>query len=310
LKTKRSSSSTRITNRESDDKMRKHQKKRNSLLLYEFLVHTISRALVEDEKQKSSTALKILRKYFKPGTEIYKEFRLMHALMKTTVSSEHVAASILSEAKNAVIAFDSEKLDREKSLLIKNINHMINDENFYDQHVSEYRELATIQMLINEWSASTKDLLSQAQYEDQVMKYLTTVKKPVEDSVISEDSSGTARLLMKVMSKKLNEKYADVLNEQQKSLIKAYTYSTASEDQTSIRLKLEEIKESVMTLIDSYSQAMKPASAGMNSCEYLREKLDETKAALTVENFDNIDDEMVTRFMLYSNLKDELESTE
>lgn len=300
----------RITNRESDDTMRKHQKKRNSLLLYEFLVHTISRALVEDDKQKSSTALKILRRYFKPGTEIYKEFRLMHALMKTTVSSEHVAASILSEAKIAVTAFDSAKLDREKSLLIRSINHTINDENFYDQHVSEYRELATIQMLINEWSASSKDLLSQAQYEDQVMTHLTTVKPVAEDSTISEDSSGTARLLMKVMSKKLNEKYADVLNEQQKSLIKAYTYSTASEDETSIRLKLEEIRESVMTLIDSYSISMNQNDMAKNSYEFLKVKLDETKNALLIENFDSIDDDMVTRFMLYSNLKDELESAE
>ena len=38
-----------------------HNKKRNSLLIYEFLVRTISRALVEDDKKKSSAALKILR---------------------------------------------------------------------------------------------------------------------------------------------------------------------------------------------------------------------------------------------------------
>ena len=118
-----------------------HNKKRNSLLIYEFLVRAISRSLIEDDKKKSSIALKILRKHFKPGTELYKEFRLMNALAKTTVSSEHVAASILKEAKSATVKFDRQKLDREKSILIRNINHMINDENFYDQHVNEYRKI-------------------------------------------------------------------------------------------------------------------------------------------------------------------------
>lgn len=279
----------------------KHNKRRNSLLIYEFLVRTISKSIVDDDKKKSSIALKILKKHFKPGSELYKEFRLMNALAKTTVSSEHTAASILNEAKNAIASFDAKKLDKEKSILIRNINHMLNDENFYDQHVNEYRDYATIQMLVNEWQSSSKDLHKMAHYEDQLMKYLVTEKKSIQDSTITEDSSGTARLLMKVMTKKLNEKYSGVLNEQQKSLIKAYAYSTASDDQTSIRMKLQEIKTDLMELIDSYETVAN---------EYLKNKLQETKSTLLSENIELVDDETVTRFMLYSKLRDELESKE
>ena len=102
------------------------------MLLYEFLVQTISKSLIDDDKKKSSAALKILRKHYKPGTQLYKEFRLINALAKTTVSSEHVAASILKEAKAAATSMDHDSLDREKSLLIRNINHNINDDNFYN----------------------------------------------------------------------------------------------------------------------------------------------------------------------------------
>ena len=279
----------------------KHNKRRNSLLIYEFLVRTISKSIIDDDKKKSATALKILKRHFKPGTELYKEFRLMNALAKTTVSSEHTAASILNEAKNAVNSFDIQKLDREKSILIRNINHMINDENFYDQHVNEYRDFATIQTLINEWRSSSKDLHSVAKLEDHLMNYLVTEKVTHPDSTISEDTSGTARLLMKVMTKKLNEKYNGVLNEQQKSLIKAYAYSTASEDKTSIRMKLQEIKTELVGLIDGYE---------IEANEYLKNKLQETKGTLLSENLELVDDEMVTRFMLYSKLRDELESKE
>jgi len=280
----------------------KHNKRRNSLLIYEFLVRAISKSLIDDDKKKSSSTLKILRKHFSPGTELYKEFRLMNALAKTTVSSEHTAASILKEAKAASGSFDAKKLDREKSILIRNINHILNDENFYDQHVNEYRTFATIQVLLNEWKSTDKDLYRVAQYEDQLMKHLVTEKVAPVDTTITDDTSGTARLLMKVMTKKLNEKYSGVLNEHQKSLIKAYAYSTASDDQTSIKMKLQEIKSDLIGLIDGYESEVQN--------DYLKNKLSETKTVLLEEALDSIDDSTVTRFMLYAKLNDELASKE
>ena len=281
-----------------------HNKKRNSLLVYEFLVRTISKSLIEGDKKKSAAALKILRRHFKPGTEVYKEFRLLNALAKTTVSSEHVAASILKEARQAVEKFDMKQLDREKSILIRNINHTLNDENFYDQHVNDYRTYATMQTLVNEWRKDVKDIYSIGQFEDSVMRHLVTEKAQPADSTVTEDSAGSARLLMKIMSKKLNEKYEGVLNEQQKSLVKAYAYSAASSDQTSIRLKLTEIKRDLTSLIVDYQKNSDVPN------EYLDGKLQETLALLESESLASVDDDTVTRFMLYSRLRDELESKE
>jgi len=80
----------------------KHNKRRNVLLVYEFLTRHVSAGLVEGNNAKSSKALKILKKSFKQGTELYNEFRVMNALAKTTVTSEAVACSIMNEAKVAV----------------------------------------------------------------------------------------------------------------------------------------------------------------------------------------------------------------
>ena len=280
-----------------------HNKKRNSLLMYEFLVRTISRSIVENDKKKSAVALKILKRHFKPGTELYREFRLLNSLAKTTVSSEHVAASILKEAKNAASSIDYGKLDREKSLLVRSINHGINDDDFYDQHVNEYRTYATIQTLLNEWSSTDRDISKMATYEDHLMRHLVTPKED-NSATITNESSGTTRLLMKVMSKKLNEKYGDSLNDHQKSLIKSYAYSTASSDQTSIKMKLNEIKTELIDLIDSY------VSSPENDAQYIKGKLTETKTAILSEDVNGVDDEMVTRFMLYSKLSDELKTKE
>ena len=281
-----------------------HNKKRNSILLYEFLVSSISKSLVEDDKRKSSAALKILKRHFKKGTNLYKEFRLLNSLIKTSVTSPQVASRILKEAKDAAIKLDTAELDREKSLLIRNINHTINNDNsFYDQHINEYRMCATIQQLINEWQSEDTDITKIAEYEDQLVHWLLSPKKNVSEHTISEESSGTSRLLMAVMSKKLNEKYSNVLNEQQKNIIKAYALTSMSSDTNQIAQRLEEVRSDLSASIDSYIEQIK-------DLPHLKSKLVETKQELMSENFDKIDDALITKFMIYSKLNLELDSKE
>lgn len=282
---------------------RAHNKKRNVGLLYEFLVQTISRALVEGDQRRSAAALRVVKRHFKPGTELYKEFRLINSLIRTTVSSEAVAASIVQEAKIAARAYDVKQLDKEKSILISTINKSINDENFYDQQVNEYRIFATIQTLLNNWRAADRDLGRQAQYEDQLVKWLVTEKMSVADSSVSTESPGTSRLLMKIMMKKLNEKYAGVLSEEQKGLIRAYAFSTANDDPGSIKLKLLEVRDRLTREIVEFRQK-NPDN------EYVNNKLDETLRLLDEESLNVVDDDAVTRFMLYTKLSAELTSEE
>lgn len=283
---------------------RSHNKKRNTALLYEFLVRAISSSLVEGDKKKSSTALRILRRHFKPGTQLYKEFRLFNSLIKTTVSSEPVATSILSEARFAARAADLATLDKEKSLLIRNINHLLKDDHFYDQPVSEYRLYATIQTLLNEWRrpVGTADIVSIANYEGQLREWLLSEKRK-EDRTLIDESPGTTRLLMKVMMKKLNEKYSNVLNDDQREIIKAYAFSTAHDDQTTIKKKLESIKESLLESIKSYSEQKKEN-------KFLVDKMQDVKTKILSESFDVIDDNVVSKFMLYSTLRHELSEVE
>jgi len=279
--------------------MSAHNKKRNTGLLYEFLIKTISQALVDDDKKKSSKALKIVKVHFKPGTELYKEFRLINSIMKTTVSSEAVAASILNEAKSAARSHDLSSLDKEKSLLIRSINHQLNDDNFYDQHISEYRTFATVQNLLNGWRSKFLDLSKIAEYEDQLVRWLVSEKQEKKEHVVAESSTGSSRLLMKIMMKKLGEKYDSSLTNEQKSLIKAYAFSSANDDNKTILLKLSEIKQKLISSIDSY------ISENSNSEKYLSDKLNQVKSSILVEH-SQVDDSVVAEYMLYIKLIDEL----
>jgi len=281
-----------------------HNKKRNTALLYEFLIRKISSALVEGDKKTSSTALKILRRYYKPGTQLYKEFRLFNSLVKTTVSSDGVSSSIIGEARMAARTADMNALDREKSLLIRSINYSLRDDNFYEQPIAEYRMYATIQTLLNEWRkpVGTADLSSLAKYEDHLRSWLLSEKKTVESGLIDE-SPGTARLLMRVMMKKLNEKYSNVLNDDQRELIKAYAFSTANDDQTTIKRKLEEMRSDLLNSIEEYK-------INNQDNTFLVKKLNEAKTAIVSELLETVDDSTVSKFMLYSTLRHELISSE
>jgi hypothetical protein len=282
--------------------MSAHNKKRNTGLLYEFLIHTISQALVDDDKRKSSRALKIIKAHFKPGTELYKEFRLINSIMKTTVSVESVASSILGEAKVAARSHDVDSLDREKSLLIRSINHQLNDDHFYDQQISEYRTFATVQNLLNSWRLKSADLSKMAEYEDQVVRWLVTPKTESNEQITTEGTAGSNRLLMKIMMKKLGEKYDDTLTTEQKSLIKAYAFSAASDDEKTIILKLNEIKGKLLNSIESYVDNKKEE-------KYLSDKLNEVKTGLLNE-VKKVDDSVVAEYMLYIKLIDELSGGE
>jgi len=278
-----------------------HNKRRNTGLLYEFLVYSISRALVENNTKRSNVALKVIRRHFKPGCELYREFRLINSLLRTTVSSEAIAASIIQEAKLAARSHDVAKLDREKSVLINTINRAINDSDFYDHQVNEYKMYATVQTLLNDWRVADSDLGRVAQYEDQLLKWLVTEKATPVDTVVSDDSPGHSRLLMKMMMKRLNEKYAHALSDTQKQLLRAYAFSTANDDPASIKLKLQEVRQGLVMEIELY-QRNNPDDVHINK------KLEEVYNHLAGETFDVVDDDAVTRFMLYTKLSTELTS--
>ena len=130
---------------------RGHNKRRNAGLLWEFIVRRMSSALVEGDKAAQAVAMKMLKRHFVQGSELCRELRLVRSLVATTVSSDAVAASILGEARAAARRLDHAKLDQEKTALLRDIMRTFRDDSFFEQHIEDYRQYATVQTLVNEW---------------------------------------------------------------------------------------------------------------------------------------------------------------
>jgi hypothetical protein len=280
----------------------RHNKKRNALLVYEFLVKTISRGIVEGDEKMSATALKVLKRFYRPGTELYKEFRIMRAIAKTTVRSERAASTILTEARKALSEIDAAIVDRQKSNLVSQINRTIGDPDFYDQEVPGYRDYASIQSMVNEWRHETPDIGRMGQHEDDVVKLLMT-EKVDHDVEVDTEGLGTTRLVMKVMTRKLNEKYGTALTEHQRGIVRAYAYSTAVHSDDTLRMKLDNVRGELTTEID------KTLSSDVPGGDFVGRKLVEVRSIVSSDSSLGSDD-AVMRHMTYAKLLNELRSSD
>lgn len=269
--------------------------------MYEFLLRTISRALVENDSKRSSAALKVIKKHFKPGTELYREFRLFNSLIKTTVTSDAVAVSIVNEAKLAARAIDVLKLEKEKTIVIHEVNKSVADESFYDQPINEYKTYATIGILFTAWRNPGKyDLSKIVQYEEKLIEWLRSEKKNQDQLNEGAESPGVNRLVFKIMTKKLNEKYGSTLDEVQKALVREFALYSVTGTENNVRNKLVEIRNDLIESI-KYSSGLP---------DHTSEKLTEARKMIESEVITMIDDETVSRYMSYAKLANELRSPE
>lgn len=233
--------------------MKSHNKKRNVGLIYEQLIRFISRCLVENKSELAETAVTILKFHFKPGTELYKEFRLFNAMIQTTVPSEGIALRVLQEARVAAKNHDPLRLDREKSALIRDINKRLDYPGFFDIRIPEYKKMATVQTLLNDWRKSKADPLRVPMYESKVISHLMEKK---EISKVERNPDVT-KLSLKLMSEKLSRKYSGTLNDDQLKLINLYIRAQTKGEVRSLHVFLKESKEKALDSLREYKKSTK-----------------------------------------------------
>ena len=274
-----------------------HNKKRNVGIIYELLVRAVSAYLVENDKAKAQVALNILSKHFNKKTELYKEFRVFHALTKSTVQDSSIAAAILSESKQASRRVDAVKLDKEKSSLIKEINHTLKDPDFYYRNVPEYREFATIQTLINTWREGDRSNLTEmVLLESKTVEFLTGVKQQIQEE-ISIDPNVDA-LVVKIMNEKFNNKYASKLTKEQKDLIQDYVFSLQSNTHEFITERARNIQIGAVDRLQELKKSEK------NSI--ILEKIDSVMNQIASIDFNKLDDEKIAKLMTLNQLINEI----
>ena len=273
-----------------------HNKKRNVGLVYEFLVRYVSRSLVEGRSDDAQKAVSILNRRFKPGTQLYNEFRLFNSLLVTHVSSGNVVNSILSEAKHATRRLNIKQLDNEKSKLIREINHTLQDPNFFNQSLTDYKMYATIQSLLKDWRSSTPDIAKVAVLEDNLTEWILTKKQGIKD-LESQKSKDVNDTIISVMSEKISKKYHGVLNDSQQDLIKEYVISIDGNNDK-LSSVMSDIRTATQSSIKNYMSS--------NSDSFINEKFDNVLKIISSSDINMINDVNISHHLSFLKLVEEI----
>ena len=281
----------------------KHNKKRNVGIIYELFVKHIASCIIENDKDSAKVATTIMEKRFAKGTELYREFRLFNALATSNISSTTAAAAILTEAKNAARRSDSVNLDREKSALIKDINYKINNKNFYYRNVSNYSEYANIQNLLNEWRKEDDSNLKKiVEFEKKAIDWLVTEQSEerIEDVQNVVEQSQSDKLVFNLMTKKLNEKYSH-MSQDQKEIIKNYAFYNESNKEKLVEY-LENKKSQTLKSLEAFRNT--------NTNKIVNGKIDEVSSRIKNLNTTDVSDSSIVKFLTLTNLVSEINSEE
>jgi hypothetical protein len=250
-------------------KVARHNKKRNAGLIYELLVQRLSKAVVENDNRKIKITKHILQKHFKRGSELYKEFRLFNALLVTNDVTDQLAYRIINEARTAASNHNGNQLNREKSWLIKDINHMLNETNFYNRKIQNYQVYASVQQLLNNWRSKELDIAETAHHEKTVHDWLLCEKSDL--TIADQKTSGVNDLTLSIMQEKFESKYGSILTSRQFDILHAY--SSGSD----ILPIIESTVQSARKQIDKY---LKASPSG-----FLNERVRRTKAIIQEYSF-------------------------
>lgn len=280
----------------------KHNKKRNIGVVYELLIQHITNCIVEGDNKSAKIGTRLIEKHFSKEKELYKEFRLFNALVSSTVSDTHIVASILSEAKRAARKIDYKKLEKEKSNLLRDINYKINRKDFFYQSVANYRQLGSIQIALNEWRKDSPDLGRLIEFEKKIGENLLLEKtnKSITEVKNNLDASKSDKLILKLMTEKINKKYSN-LSSAEREIISNYVFYSSKEGDY-LKSYLSEKRKDALSLLENFEDK--------ESNQILVEKVGKVRDTIQNISEQEVNDETVIKFLTITKLINELTKQE
>lgn len=281
----------------------KHNKKRSTGIVYELLVRKITESLIKNDKKSANAALKIVKKYFSPGTPIGRELEAIDVMRKTRGIDRSLASRVLQEVAKTAAGFDRRVIDIKKSNLIKEINYTFGQEFFSSFKLQEYRALASMQVFVESCSNARQTLsegVERAKIEEAIVEYMRSTATDKVDQI----DPNRNHLSYGIALKKFQEKYGNVISGKKKELLESYVYGLFSGDFRKFKSQASSDKEKIYRkIVGSFS---------LNECrsdKVLLERLNESAVKLKQLSV-STNESFVAEMMLYYDLYKEIDSNE
>lgn len=277
----------------------KHNKLRNTGLLYEFLIRQITIDVLN--KKNNSKAVNIVKKYFNENTELGKEFALYNVLMNKKFKNDKQAGYFINEVVKNRQTLNFTSLRREKYNLISTVKESYDINKFFSTKIKNYKIYASVYNLFEHSSELKPDKKTVIYFN--LLEYITTKPKVQKTStvndMISEDKD-LSIITYKVLLEKFNDKYTS-LSGGQKKLLKAYINNLSNTHSLKEFISVE--KPKLKKNLKKYSEVVTDEVTKIKLSEVINSF---DKFCRVDESSKNVGDDVVLQMMRYYELTQEL----
>lgn len=232
---------------------KKHSKFKNTGLLFEIIVQSVTSELVNGSSTPASANL--IKEYFYNTSELSKELNLYNQLLDESFSKEEDANKLIDLVIAERRKLNNTKLREQKYNLVKEINDLYS-EDFYESRVKNYKVYASIYKLFEYALGKTVAPADVLRSKSTIVEHIVN-KKEVSENTQSEMIKEYSKLdetmktlVYKLLIEKFNNKY-DCLNSNQKALLKEYINSVTNKPKLKEYIDSEVIK--VKKLLEKYT---------------------------------------------------------
>ena len=279
----------------------KHNKIRNTGLLFEFLLRQITSDVLN--KDQNSKAVSIVKQRFNENTELGKELALYNILITKKFKSDSKADYFINEVMKTRSDLNNSILRREKYNLIKEIQSNYNLQKFMSSKVPNYKVFASIYKLF-EYNTLSPDEKTESFFN--IVEHVTTEDNNVRLSETVRtlpDDEDLRILTYRTLLEKFNQKYTK-LSGAQKNLLREYINNVSNTNS---------LKDTLKKIVSGLKEDLKQHSKNLKDKVV---KIKMTEALKSINEFcglndksEIVKDEYVIQTMRYLELLKELKKS-
>ena len=124
----------------------KHNKRRNTVILYEILVQELTSSIIKKEVGKQNEIISILKEFFKANKPLKNELILYETIKNCKGLDKVLAEKILQETKRQYDLLNKKDIFNQQTKLLNSINKKLS-RNIFNNFIPDYKNLATISLV-------------------------------------------------------------------------------------------------------------------------------------------------------------------
>ena len=279
----------------------KHNKIRNTGLLFEFLLRQITSDVLD---KNNGPAVNIVKEKFNENTELGKELALYNILITKKFKSDSKADYFINEVLKTRSDLNNSRLRRERYNLIKEIQSNYDLQKFMSSKVPNYKTYASIYTLFEYKNSLSPDQKTESFFN--IVEHVTTNDKSIKLSETVQtlpDDEDLRILTYRTLLEKFNQKYTK-LSGAQKNLLREYINNVSNTN--SLKDTLKDIVKGLKEDLKTHSKNLKDKVVKIKMNEAIK-SID--KFCGLDDNSKIVKDEYVVQTMRYLELLKEVKKS-